>query len=88
MTLLRIRPLEIHFIIYISEQNGQHENLNIINRLGSHNSHSIHLVGEKTQQMTQAFYIYIPFYVHIGGKCHEASAMSPEPTGVLHIHYL
>lgn len=32
MTSFGIRWLEIQFIIYISEQNGQHEKLNIINK--------------------------------------------------------
>lgn len=42
MTLFGIRWLEIHFIIYISEQNGQHEKLNIINKDWDDTVHTQH----------------------------------------------
>lgn len=36
MTLFGIRWLEIHFITNLSEQNGQHEKLNITNKDWDH----------------------------------------------------
>lgn len=46
MTSFGIRWLEIHFIIYISEQNGQHEKLNIINKDWDHTIHPQHSSSE------------------------------------------
>ena len=69
MTLFGIRWPEIHFIIYISEQNGHHEKLNIINKDWDHTIHPYHSSGlegwGKTQQRDQAFYVCVCVCVYL-----------------------
>lgn len=88
MTLFRTKWLEIHFIIYIWEQNAQHEKLNIINKDWNHAIHLGYSSGgaEYPSVYTYVFLIKKSFDININ-KCinHDRRLKVYIPFSYVHI---